>query len=104
MNLGQHIILGSFQDPMSSDHFETFRVGTPIPTNHPPSLKNAPKIEPNTAQDGWHKKDSKRKKKRAQKDMKEIVQKTLNQGRPTMVNHSKGSDPNLWNPSQIADL
>ena len=104
MNLGQRIILGSFQDPMQSDHFETFQVGTPIPTAHPPSLKNAPKVEPDTAQEGWKKTSSRRKKKRARKDLKEIVQKTLNQGHPSLVNHSKGSDPNLWAPSQIADL
>jgi hypothetical protein len=98
------MILGSFSDPMSSDHFETFQAPAPIPTNHPPSLSNPKKIEPDTAQQGWHKKDSKRRKKRAKRDMVEIIQKTLNQGRPTMVNHSKGSDPNLWNPSQIADI
>lgn len=99
MNIGQRIMLADYQD-----HFETFQVVTPIPTAHPPSLKNAPKIKPDTAQDGWHKKDSKRKKKRARKDMEQIIRKTLNQGRPTMVRHSHGGDPNLWNPSQIADL
>jgi hypothetical protein len=103
MNLNQRIILGGY-DPWASDHAETFQVGTPIPTAYPPSLSNPKKVEPDTMQEGWQKKSSKRKKKRARRDMKEIVQKTLNQGRPTMVNHSKGSDPNLWNPSQIADL
>lgn len=99
MNIGQLIVLNAYQD-----HFETFQVGTPIPTNHPPSLHNPPKIEPDTAQEGWRKHSPKRKKKTARRDMKEIVQKTLNQGRPVMVTHSRGSDPNLWNPSQIADL
>lgn len=104
MNLGQRIILGSFATPMASDHFEVFQAPSPIPTNHPPSLSNPKKVEPDTMQEGWQKKSSKRKKKRARRDMKEIIQKTLNQGRPTMVNHSKGSDPNLWLPSTIADL
>jgi hypothetical protein len=99
MNIGQRIAVNAWQD-----HFETFQVGTPIPTNHPPSLKNAPKIEPDTVRQGWKPKDSKKKKKRAKKDMLDVIQKTLNQGRPTMVNHSKGGDPNLWNPPQIADL
>lgn len=104
MNIGHRIMLAGFQDPMSSDHFETFQVGTPIPTAHPPSLKHAPRVAPDTAQEGWRNHDSKRKKKRAREDLHKIVQKTLNQGRSTLVNHSKGSDPNLWNPSQIADL
>jgi hypothetical protein len=101
MNIGQKIILGDY----TSEHFETFQLPTPIPTNHPPSLSNPkPVQQQETAQDGWRKKDSKRKKKRARKDLKLIVQKTLNQGRPTLVNHSKGGDSNLWNPSQIADI
>ena len=101
MNIGQKIILGAY----TSEHFETFQLPTPIPTNHPPSLSNPKSIQQQeTAQDGWRKKDSKRKKKRAREDLKEIVRKTLNQGRPTLVNHSRGSDPGLWNPAQIADI
>jgi len=99
VNLRQHLVLCGFED-----HFETYRLGTPIPTAHPPSLKNPIKVNQETAQDGWHKKDSKKKKKRARQDLKEIMRKTMNQGRHVMVRHSHGGDPNLWNPSQIADL
>ena len=99
MNLRQHIMLAGYQD-----HYETFQVVTPIPTAHPPYLKNPIRVKQDTAQDGWHKKDSKKKKKRARKDLKEILRKTLNQGRHVMVRHSHGGDPGLWNPSAIADL
>lgn len=89
----------------SSEHYETFQAPTPIPHTHPPYLKNPQKTKlQDTMQDGWRRKDSKRKKKQARRDMKQTLRKTLNQGRPTMVRHAHGGDPNLWAPSQIADL
>lgn len=100
MNIRDHIELrAGYQD-----HYETFNVVTPIPTNHPPSLKRPKKVKPETAQQGWRKGDSKKQKKRARKDLKEIVRKSLNQGRPVLVHHSRGGDPMQWNPSQIADI
>ena len=103
MNLSQMISLQGGNGAM--EHYETFQVVTPIPHSHPPSLKNAPKVEPETAQDGWRRGDSKKKKKRARKDLRRIIEKTMRQsGRPVMVRHSPGADPWQWNPSQIADL
>lgn len=103
MNLRDHMILAGYQD-----HYETFNVVSPIPTNHPPSLKRPLHVhQPDEvfkdAADGRRKKKRK-KSKRKPSDMAYIMRKTMNQGRHVMVNHSHGGDPNLWNPSQIADL
>jgi hypothetical protein len=102
MNIRDHISIQAWQD-----HYETFQAPTPVPMNHPPYLKK-PKIVEQPAEmfkDRQTKKKGKKKKaKRKPNDLAYVMRRTLNQGRPTMVRHSHGGDPNLWNPSQIADL
>jgi hypothetical protein len=104
MNIRQHIELtAGFQD-----HYETFQVVTPIPMNHPPSLKNPQRVkQPDEIyKDAAERKKGKkrRRSKRKPGDLAYTMRKSLNQGRHVMVHHSKNLDPNLWNPSQIADL
>jgi hypothetical protein len=80
------------------DHFEVFQAPQPLPHSHPPYLKQKVRQAPapDLMQDDWKKGAKKSKRKRAKREMKQIVQKTLNQGRPTMIRHSHGGDPNLW--------
>ena len=82
MRIGQIIAL--------SDHFEVNQIATPIPTNHPPGLKHAKPVLSELPQDGWHPNDSKKKKKKARRDLKKIMDKTIRQtGRTVMVQHAK---------------
>ena len=94
MNIGARIQLrAEYQD-----HIEYYSGLQVLPTAHPPSLKNPVNVVPDTAQDGWHKKDSKRKKRRARRDMKQVIERTLRQsGRPVMVRHALYPTPGAIN-------
>ena len=84
-----------------TEHSEVFQAPQPLPHTHPPYLKQKLRQEakPDLMEDGWKKKTKKSKRKRAKKEMKQIVQKTLNQGRPTMIRHSLSPDPNMPYPN-----
>lgn len=57
----------------------------PVPTSHPPSLKNPTKIVAPMAQDGWKKGDSKASRKQAMKDLIEVHKRLQRQsGHPTV--------------------
>lgn len=86
MNLGALIELkADFQD-----HYEYHMGITMIPKNHPPSLRKPKIVEQPTAQEGWRKRDSKAKKRRARRDLKLIMERTRRQSvKPVMVNHAK---------------
>ena len=87
---------GSGPGPVGMDWQETHYGITPIPNEHPPSLKNPRRVKTAGPETGWRKKDSKRKKKRARKELKHIMQWTLNQpGRPTV---SQGAALSYQNP------
>jgi len=81
------------------DHAETYNGISPIPTAHPPSLRNPKKVLAPLGRDGWRKKDSKRKKKRARADLKVIMERTLRQaGKPVLIRHAVNPVPSLFTP------
>lgn len=110
MNLNQRLVLAGYETGYNPNGwFESFQVGTPVTNGRPPGLKDMKRTDrlrkqtnPATARTGWEKGASRKSRKKAKKAMREIVRKTLNQGRHTLVRHSWGSDPFTWNPSTIA--
>lgn len=66
--------------------FEIWGPISPIPTSHPPSLKNPIHVKQDWLQDGWHKNDPKEKKAQARKDLAVTMQRVLRQrGKPTVA-------------------
>jgi hypothetical protein len=58
----------------------------PISNLHPPSLKNPIAVKVPTAQDGWKKKDSDRKKRQAREDLVEVHKRMRRQsGKPELA-------------------
>lgn len=97
--------IGPWASGYGNDHFETFQVPTPVPTAHPPGLKNPKKVtSPGDIYKDAKEGKKKRKRRGKPKDLDYVMRKTLNQGHPLMVRHAHGGDPGQWNPSQIADL
>lgn len=97
MNLGSHIALHAdgFQD-----HFEYLSQVSMLPTNRPPSLTMPRRVPPQpTAQDGWHKNDSKAAKKQARQDMKVIRERLQQLGRPVMVRTALLNPQSLYAPN-----
>lgn len=71
--------------PAGSDWYETYIGLSPIPHDHPPSLKNPQEVSIPTAQDGWKKGDSKAARTRALNDLVEIHKRLRRQiGKPTI--------------------
>lgn len=71
--------------PQQTSQEEMFGL-QPIPSSHPPSLKNPMKVKLPTPQDGWGKHDSKAARKQAYADMAEIHKRSLTQmGKPNIA-------------------
>lgn len=67
----------------ANDYFETTTGLNVIPTTHPPSLKNYKPVNEPLADEGWHKGDSKKKRKEAERVMGRIQNLTRRQiGKP----------------------
>jgi hypothetical protein len=78
-------VLGSKTPDVKTDAVmqEFYGPISPIPNSHPPSLKNPQRVKQDLPTDGWHKNDSKFKKRRAKKDTKEILKRLQRQpGKP----------------------
>lgn len=70
---------------LASEFFEYSQL-TPIPTSHPPSLKNPKKVKVPSDLDTWHHGNSKAARKKAAQDVNDIMQRTRRQiGRPTIA-------------------
>lgn len=98
MNLHQHcamLVADGYQD-----HFEYLSQVSMLPTNRPPSLTVARRspAQP-TAQDGWHKSDSKKSKKQAREDLKLIRERLQRLGRPVVVRTTALNPQSLYSPS-----
>ncbi len=69
--------------PAGADWYETYIGLAPISTFNPPSLKNPIKVKVPTAQDGWHRGDSKAARDQAIADLVEIHKRLRRQiGKP----------------------
>ena len=69
--------------PVGVDYTEAYLGISPISKVHPPSLKNPKEVAIPTAQDGWHKDDSKAAKRQAREDLAIIHQRLRRQlGKP----------------------
>ncbi len=71
--------------PVGQDWLETYIGLSPIPSDHPPSLKHPKLTKIPTAQDGWKQGDSKKARKQALSDLVEIHRRMMKQGRPTIA-------------------
>lgn len=96
MNINDRIALRAEVAP---DWLE-FRPGIEVtPTRHPPSLRNPKAVQQSLPTDGWHENDSQQKKRKARKDMKLIMDRTLRQaGRPVMVRHAVQNTQSIHAP------
>lgn len=70
--------------PVGSDWYEVVVGLSPVPSEHPPSLKNPKLTKIPTAQDGWKQGSSAKARKQALSDLVEIHKRLLKQGRPTL--------------------
>ena len=71
--------------PVGSDWYETYIGPSPIPDDHPPSLKNPIHTKIPTAQDGWHVGDSKQARDQAMQDLVELHKRMRRQiGKPEL--------------------
>jgi hypothetical protein len=69
--------------PVGNDYLETYLGRSPIPTSHPPSLKNPQHVKVPTAQDGWKPGLSKKARAQALQDLVEIHKRLRRQtGKP----------------------
>jgi len=72
--------------PTSPDWFDVVIGISPIPNDHPPSLKNPIKTKIPLSTDGWHKDDSKAAKKQARQDLVELHKRMRRQyGKPEIA-------------------
>lgn len=72
--------------PVGSDYRELYYGIQPIPTDHPPSLKNPVPVKTPMAQDGWKEGDSAKAKKQAVQDLVEIHKRLRRQqGKPEIA-------------------
>ena len=68
---------------ITAEHLEVYIGLAPIPSDHPPSLKNPIKVKVPVAQDGWRKGDSKAARAQARQDLVEIHKRLRRQsGKP----------------------
>lgn len=73
-------------EDIKAEYFESTTGLNVLPTSYPPSLKNRKPVNEPLASDGWHKKDSKKAKTQARKDMAEIMKRTRRQiGKPELA-------------------
>jgi hypothetical protein len=84
--------------PAGGEYQDAFVGLSPIPTEHPPSLKNPIKTKIPTAQDGWRQGDSKASRRQAMKDLKTIHTKLRHQlGKPEIaIGVSDPIFPSIW--------
>lgn len=72
--------------PVGSDYSEAYMGIYPIPDDHAPSLTNPIKTKIPTAQDGWHRGDSKAARQQAYSDLAEIHKRLRRQiGKPEIA-------------------